>query len=122
VPESLLKIVKIEKIKMEELTNKIRQKLDAFDTLPDIQASEDWQQSVIDRLAVTQSDTNVSFSTRSLLIVGFLFIGLNIGFILKTTLSTPSSFVISTTREQQRTTNFKTISKELLSNPTTINH
>jgi hypothetical protein len=108
---------------MNELNSKIEQMLHDFDALQDIQPSDAWQQSLMDKLAVTTSDAPVSFSTRVLTVVVLLFVALNIGFILKeTSTETSAGFVISTTLEDQRATDFKTISKELFINPTSITH
>jgi hypothetical protein len=108
---------------MNELNSKIEQTLHDFDALQDIQPSDAWQQSLMDKLAATTSDAPFSFSTRVLTVVVLLFVALNIGFILKETATeTSAKFVISTTLEDQRATDFKTISKELFINPASITH
>ena len=107
---------------MNELNPKIEQTLRDFEALPTIEPSDAWQQSVVDRLAMTTRDAPVSVSTKTLMVVGLLFVGLNIGFILKKTVTneTSSRFETSTTLDAEKEANFKTISRELFINPTSI--
>jgi hypothetical protein len=111
---------------MNEENNRIEQMLHDFEALQTIEPSAAWQQSVIDRLATTTPDAPMSLSTKSLVAVGLLFVGLNIGFILKetttvTAVKTSARLETSTTLDAQRVTGFETISKELFINPTSIN-
>ena len=105
---------------MNDSNRKIQETLHDFEVLPNIEPSDAWQQSVMDKLAATQPDAVVSFRAKILTLVAVLFICLNIGFILKETLETTSETTLvnvqNTPMDAQREMNFKTISKELFSN------
>ena len=104
---------------MSELDNKIQQMIQGFEALKTIEPTADWQQSVIDKLSTTTRDVGGSYSTKALVVVGLLFIGLNVGFILKeTSTKTSARFQTSPTLTGERAMTFETISKELLINPT----
>ena len=113
---------------MKGLDNKVEQILYDFDALQNIEPSDAWQQSVINRLATVRPDAPLSLSTKTLMVVGLLFVGLNIGFIFKKTSApfetapTLETFNNDTapTLENEREATFKTISKEFFINPTSI--
>jgi hypothetical protein len=91
------------------MKDKIQQTLFEYEALASIEPSDEWQQSLLLKLAAKKPQADTSFSTKTAIVIGLLFIGVNMGFI----------FTKMTEKEDltNRDTVLQTISKELLINP-----
>jgi hypothetical protein len=114
---------------MNKLNHRIQETLQGFEALETIEPTAEWQQSLMHKLATTQQDVGAPFSTKAMVVVGLLFIALNIGFIAKeatetvpTLAETSNKFDTSPTLNNERAATFETISNELFINPTSIKH
>lgn len=91
------------------MKDKIEQTLHEYEALASIEPSDEWQQSLLHKLAATKPQADTTFSTKTAMVIGLLFIVVNMGFI----------FTKMTEKEglTNRDTVLQTISKELLINP-----
>jgi hypothetical protein len=90
-----------------EFNKKAAEMLDAFAHLDPIEPSEDWQQSLLRKLADTKPAPEASFSPMSYTAVFLFFILLNMFFVF-------STLKKETPQYNNRTARLETISKELL--------
>ncbi len=99
----------------QELNNRVSQTLQEFESMENIQPSSEWNDSLMQKLSVAKPNSIARFSSSKYALLMLLVVIANIGFIFKTTMNesqqTPS-------REKE----LQVISKELLSNSSSINN
>jgi hypothetical protein len=101
-------------MKETEFTDQVRLKLHEFETIDEIQPSSDWNQSLMNKLNSASSSVpgmNVSGFTVLVLFIVFVNIGSMINTIIRTTDQT-----------QQRDQDLKTVVREFLINPDSVNN
>ncbi|MEI7484419.1 MAG: hypothetical protein WCK13_06875 [Ignavibacteriota bacterium] len=101
---------------MEEFTQNKRalQKLKEYDAIENLQASEEWNKSLMKRIESTNPRKNSELSSFKLAVIALLII-INLGFVLRLLISDSSILL-------QRKTDLQVISKELLINFDSINN
>jgi hypothetical protein len=102
-------------MKESELSNKIIQRLNEFETLEYLNPSANWNQSLMNKLTSAKLKATSKISTNKPFIMVLFIVLINIGFILNE--------VIGDSRQAKyRDKELQVISKELLINPVSINN
>lgn len=102
-------------MKDPELHKKVLQTLNEFETMENIQQSEEWNKSLMERLATVKADSPSVFSYVKYTIAALLVILINIGFILTAINNDPHQTL-------QKDIELQIISKELLINSNSVNN
>jgi len=103
-------------MKESDFHNQISETLAGFDTLEYIEPSQAWEQTLMKRVSAKKS-SSTSLLLKNKYVLVILFVALvNVGFILSTMLSSNSKQTV------QRSNDLRTISKEFLINPSSINN
>ena len=99
----------------QKLNNRVSQTLQEFESMENIQPSVEWNDSLMQRLSVAKQNSTTTFNSLKYVVVILFVVMANIGFALK---------VIRNNSEQtsDRAKELQLISKELLSNPTSVNN
>jgi hypothetical protein len=98
-----------------ELNNRVLQKLTEFDSLENIQPSENWNQSLMKKIASARSVPTTGPSAVRFAVVVLFILLLNIGFILNTMIRNSKQIRLHDSELQ-------IISNEFLINPVSINN
>lgn len=101
-------------MKAPEFNKKAAEILDAFAHLNPIEPSEDWQQSLLRKLADTKPAAKATFSPMSYTAVFLFFILLNSAFVFSLMKKEPPQY-------NNRVAQLETISKELLAHSSSNN-
>jgi hypothetical protein len=97
-------------MKESEFSDGVKQILNEFEAIPDIQPSAEWNLSLMNRLVSSKprAISNLSLSRYNIMVLFIILI--NIGFILNTVIR-------NTPKDQLRDMELKAVSQELLINP-----
>jgi hypothetical protein len=117
VPEKRLFIVLVKKAAMKEseFSFRILQKLNEFETMENIQPSEEWNQLLMKKLSTARSNSVRGMSAVKFAVAALLILLINIGFILNTVIRDSKQLL-------RHDSELQIISKEFLINPATINN
>jgi hypothetical protein len=102
-------------MKEQELRNRILQKLNEFETLENIQPSEKWNLSLMQKIEFARSNPIKGLSAGKFVVAALFLLLVNLGFILNTVIH-DSKQPLQHDRELQ------IVSKEFLINPVSINN
>lgn len=96
-------------MKESEINNSALQLLNEFETQENIQPSDDWNQSLMNKLATAKPHSNIKFSINKFVVITLLIVLINIGFFLNIIIHDPLQNV-------SRNKELQIVSKELLIN------
>ena len=102
-------------MKESELKNRVLQKLNEFETLENIQPSEDWNQSLMKKIGSARSKPMTGISAAKFAVAALFILLVNIGFIL-------NSVIRNSKLPGRHDSELQIISKEFLINPVSINN
>ncbi len=97
------------------LNRKVSKMLLDFESMDDIQPSQAWNQSLMNRLDRSKPASKSSFATPGLTILVLLFVFINLFFIV-------NAMIIKSPGNQIREQELLVISKEILVNPSSLNN
>jgi hypothetical protein len=97
------------------LGDKILQKLNEFETLENIQPSEGWNQSLMQKIGSASANPIKGLSAAKFVVAALFILLVNIGFIL-------NSVIRDSKQSVSHDSELQIISKEFLVNPVSINH
>ncbi len=102
-------------MKKTALNNKVILMLNELDAIEDIHPSENWNQSLMDKLTVSKPASVSIFPSKKLAIIVLFIVLINVGYIIGTVIN-------SSKHDIHRNNVLQVISKEFLINPTSINN
>jgi len=97
------------------LNRKVSKMLLDFESMDDIQPSQTWNQSLMNRLDRSKPSSKSTFATPGLTVVVLLFVIINLFFIV-------DAMIIRSPGKQMREQELLVISKEILVNPSSLNN
>ncbi len=102
-------------MKKQELENRVSQALHEFYSMENLQPSDEWKDSLMQKLSVAKPNSIVTYSTSKLAIIILFIIMANVGFVFRTIMKDSQQI-------PRRANELQVISKELLINSSTINN
>jgi len=99
----------------QELNSEILQKLTEFDSLGNIELSEEWNNSLLKKIDYSQKHSLLRLNATKFTFILVLIMLINIGFFINTMLSHKQKI-------SHRSNDLQVISKELLINPVSLNN
>lgn len=102
-------------MKEQELNTRVSQTLQEFESMENIQPSAEWNDSLMQKLSVAKPNSIATFSSSKYAVVMLFVVMANIGFVFTAVMN-------DSPQAPNRDKELQTISKELLSNPSSINN